>query len=250
MADIPCLYPAPLPQVALGLTDAFSASGALLQEMFAAAGDGAATGLALAQIGQPSVDAGSTDRAAGHGALEHGQAANAAPLFWVQEKRAIREMGRVFAHGLPPALRRPVLQVAANSAKDVLWAMEEGLKCPSFGAVIGEIHGNPRALDFTASRRLAVASERYGVPAFLLRSAGRPELSGARRRWRIESRPSLPHPHDGKAPGAPAWSLDLFRARDMRPGRWEVSYDRAAHRLDLVPAAGDGTLAQGASRYG
>jgi protein ImuA len=57
--------------------------------------------------------------------------------------------------------------------------MEEGLKCAALSAVVGEIWGNPKALDFTATRRLAVAAERGGVPALLLLFGAAPNLSGA-----------------------------------------------------------------------
>src|SRR5690554_2448570 len=73
-------------------------------------------------------------------------------LLWVQEERAIKQQGRPFIHGLPPSLRHSIIHVTAASAKDALWAMEEGLRCPSLMGVIGEITGDPAALDFTASR--------------------------------------------------------------------------------------------------
>ncbi|WP_299322929.1 hypothetical protein [Parasphingopyxis sp.] len=151
---------------------------------------------------------------------------------------------------MPVSLGTEPIHVTARNAKDALWAMEEGLKCPSLSAVIGEIYGDPRALDFTATRRLAVAAERYGVPAFLVRVGGQADLSGARRRWRVKSQPSVPHPYNPKAPGTPVWSLDLFRARDMRPGQWDAVYDAAAHHLDLVSPICDGAVADGARRYG
>ena len=66
-----------------------------------------------------------------------------------------------------------------------------GAKMLRLSAVIGEFWGDPRALDFTATRRLAVASERSGVAAFLIRLGGHANLSGARMRWRIASAPSL-----------------------------------------------------------
>ncbi|MHA6317711.1 ImuA family protein [Altererythrobacter sp. CAU 1778] len=196
------------------------------------AGDGAATGFALSQIA-----AGQAMRGAGQ--------QNATAL-WVQDRRVLKDAGRPYPHGLPELGRTGLLHLVARDAGEALCAMEEGLHCPSLAAVIGELHGDPRALDFTATRRLAVAAERYGVPVFLLRCGGHADLSGARRRWRVASRPSPAHPHDPEAPGAPTWSLELFRARDMRPGTWEASYDRAAHRLDLVSPAGDGTLAPAA----
>jgi protein ImuA len=172
------------------------------------------------------------------------------PVLWVQDRQSISETGRPFLHGLPAATRHNFIHVAAGNARQTLWAMGEGLKCPSLTAVIGEIYGDPRVLDFTATKRLTMAAERYAVPAFLIRRGGSADLSSARRRWRIASRPSLAHRHDRKAPGLPVWSLDLFRARDMRPGQWDAAYDGATHRLDLVPGTGDESLDQGARQYG
>lgn len=207
-----------------------------LQEIFVAPDDAAAIGLTLAQ-------------------LEQGKhASQAGPLLWIQEKKAIREAGRTFLHGLHHfsniAMPSGIVHVAAKDGREALWAMAEGLKCPTLGAVIGEVHGDPRALDFTATRRLAVAAERYGVPAFLMRIQGSADLSGARRRWRVKSRPSLPHPHNSKAPGVPVWSLDLFRARDTQPRLWEVAYDGAAYSVDLVSAIGDRALDEGQRKAG
>ncbi len=205
------------------LADSIAQAVPQLVEIFAEDGSGAATGFCLA----------------------HCQGGNG-PTLWVQDRRAIGALGRPYPLGLPGALGRELVHVAARDGREALWAMGEGVKCPALGAVIGEIHGDPRALDFTATRRLAVAAERYGVPVLLVRIAGHADLSGARRRWRIASRPSLSHRFDARAPGRPVWSLDLFRARDRRPGQWQAAYDRTAHRLDLAAAAGDGALAQGA----
>jgi hypothetical protein len=72
------------------------------------------------------------------------------PLLWVQERMAILESGRVHPPGLAT---QNLVHVEARDAKDALWAMEEGLRCPALSCVIGEIWGDPRALDFTATRR-------------------------------------------------------------------------------------------------
>jgi protein ImuA len=157
---------------------------------------------------------------------------------------AILEAGRLY----PPGLGCPdILHVEARDARSALWAMEEGLRCAALGAVIGELWGDPRSLDFTATRRLAVAAERSGVPAWLVRLAGAANLSGARMRWRVASAPSLAHPFDPRAPGAAAWDAELFRARGQPPGRWTIAYDRQAGDADpfrLVAAPGDRALAQ------
>jgi protein ImuA len=154
------------------------------------------------------------------------------PLLWVQERMAILESGRVHPPGLP---KQDLIHVEARDARDALWAMEEGLRCAALSAVIGEIWGDPRTLDFTATRRLAVASERSGVAAFLIRLGGHANLSGARMRWRIASAPSLANELDSKAPGTPVWDTELFRARGMPPGRWSIAHEADAFHLVAAP---------------
>jgi len=161
------------------------------------------------------------------------------PLLWVQDRMAILENGRVHPPGLPA---QDLIHVEARDAPDALWAMEEGLRCSGLSAVVGEIWGDPKALDFTATRRLAVASERSGVAAFLIRLGGHANLSGARMRWRIASAPSLANDLDPKAPGLPAWDAELFRARGMPPGRWSIAHE--ADRFHLVAASGDRALGE------
>jgi len=164
----------------------------------------------------------------------------AKPVLWVQERMAILESGRVH----PPGLRtQNLIHVEARDAKDALWAMEEGLRCSCLSAVIGELWGNPRALDFTATRRLAIASERFGVAAFLIRLGGHANLSGARMRWRIASAPSLANDLDPRAPGLPAWDAELFRARGAPPGKWTLAHEK--DRFHLVAQAGGRAVGEG-----
>ena len=157
------------------------------------------------------------------------------PLLWIQERMAILESGRVHPPGLPTG---GLIHVEARDAREALWAMEEGLRCAGLSAVIGELWGDPAALDFTATRRLAVAAERSGVPCWLVRLAGTANLSGARMRWRVASAPSLDNALDARAPGASAWDAELFRARGTAPGRWRVAHEAGtAHRFALVAQA-------------
>jgi len=167
----------------------------------------------------------------------------ARPLLWVQERMAILEGGRVHPAGHGAI---EIIHVEARDAREALWAMEEGLRCPALSAVVGEIWGDPAVLDFTATRRLAVAAERRQVPCWLVRLNGTANLSGARMRWRIASLQSLPGAFDFKAPGAPAWDAELFRARGHAPGRWSVVHEAGGfHRL---AEPGHRTLAQGERR--
>ncbi|MEP6983216.1 MAG: hypothetical protein ABI853_06180 [Sphingomicrobium sp.] len=167
------------------------------------------------------------------------QVATGKPLLWVQDRMAILESGRVHPPGLPS---QDLVHVEARDARDALWAMEEGVRCSCLAAVIGEIWGDPRALDFTATRRLAVASERSGTPCWLVRLGGTANLSGARMRWRIASAPSLANALDPRAPGAPTWDAELFRARGSPTGRWSVT--READRFHLVAEPRDRALGE------
>jgi protein ImuA len=186
-----------------------------LCEVFAATpADGAATGFVLAQL------------------------APRGPIIWVQDRLSLREGGRPYAAGLASLLGRPVelLHLRVGRPVDVLWAMEEALGCPSLAAVVGEVWGDPPALDFTATKRLALRAERGGVQAWLLRRAARADLSAARERWRLSALPSPPAPDDLRAPGDPLWQATLLRARGRMPADWVARAERG--RIALAhPAA-------------
>jgi protein ImuA len=185
---------------------------ALHSEIFAAsteaAGPACALALALDDL-----------RHAGGGQVEE------KPFMWVQDAASIRLTGRPCRAGLPRALRHRVIHVAAACVEDALFALEEGMRCRDLAFVVGELTGNPRAVDFTASRRFTLAAERHGVPLFLVRHDAARELSSARMRWQVRSAASARPLWDMDAPGTPAWHAELFRARAHTPGEWILSDD-------------------------
>ncbi|MEP2736683.1 MAG: hypothetical protein ABJP34_10330 [Erythrobacter sp.] len=141
-------------------------------------------------------------------------------ILWVQTADAIKRGGRPYIHGLPPELSRRLIHVAAENAQDALFALEEGVRCRDFAFVIGEVRGNPRALDFTASRRLTLTAQSHGSRLYLIRLDARPDLSSARMRWNAASAPSQRSRWNADAPGVPSWKAELFRARSHPPGNW------------------------------
>ena len=143
---------------------------ALHSELFASSreGGGAAAALAFALD-----DIRHVPRAEGS------EARDRRSVLWVQTREAARRVGRPYRAGLPHALQGRVIHVLAEKAEDALFALEEGLRCRDFAFVLGEIAGNPGALDFTASRRLTLAGERHGVPLFLVRLDAARDLSSA-----------------------------------------------------------------------
>jgi protein ImuA len=146
---------------------------------------------------------------------------------------------------VPALAGRSIIRAKARTALDVLWSLEEGLQSKSLSMVIGEVWGDPHVVDFTATKRLALRAEANRIPCWLIRRAARPNLSAARNRWRISSLPSLPHPHDPQAPGAPRWRAELFRSRQMPPGTWVAHYDPAADRIHFDAPFRDGAAAEG-----
>ena len=199
--------------------------------------------------------------AAAHMALaSHGLSVS--PLVLVQEAGASREQGAIHARGLARLGIDParVIRVRAARPRDALWAMEEAVKAGI--GVIGEIAGAPRVLDFTATRRLSLFAEAGGVRCVLVRigaGASTAGPSGAPWRWCVTPSPSLPDPHDARAPGRARWSLELLRARTRPPGQWLVEAESepvgderfgAAHRLRVVPPLADGDLETGEEAAG
>lgn len=224
-----------------------SGAGAMHSEIFAPADEagGAACALALA------LDLLRAAERAEQASATRGVFLAARPLLWVQDAASIRKTGRPYYPGLPPPLRGRVIHVAVKDAADALFALEEGMRCRNLACVIGEIAGNPRALDLTASRRLGLAAEKHGVPLFLVRHDAARDISSARMRWQVRSATSPPPRWNAAAPKAGAgigsWHADLFRARAHAPGEWILHDDGHALIAERVPTAPDHGAVAGAA---
>jgi len=145
-------------------------------------------------------------------------------VLWCLQNQAM-DAGDLYPPGLSRLGLEParLLAVRTTHDADVLWVMEEALRCPALGAVVGEV----RTADLTVSRRLQLAAEASGVTALLLRpSSGVLGPSAATTRWRLAAGPS--HPRGWAAgldePGAVCWQATLFRCRGGAPGNWLMEW--------------------------
>jgi protein ImuA len=187
-------------------------------------------------------------------------------VLWAAPWRDLYAPG-LAAFGVDPG--RLILVCAAREA-EVLWALEEGLRCADLAAVVGEADG----LDRTAGRRLQLAAESAGRPALVLRRGLRPRgsarhaggaassrlPSGALSRWRIAPAPSARvvcpagQALDGRAaarlPGQARWAVELLRCRGAAPGHWDLEWDDATGGFALAAPVRDRALAAPAEAGG
>jgi protein ImuA len=150
---------------------------------------------------------------------------NGGITFWISSSRTL----------FPPALKsfgiapEKIIFIDLQKEKDILWVMEEALKCDSLAAVVGEIH----QLSFTASRRLQLAVEQSQVTGFILRPGLRnPGTSACISRWKITCLPGM---LAGDMPGVgfPRWNVELLKIRNGKPGAWHIEW--AAGRFRHIP---------------
>jgi protein ImuA len=158
-------------------------------------------------------------------------------IAWIAEDMTLMESGALCGLGLEAIglLPERLLTVAAARAHDLLWAMEEALRCRSVGAVIGEWrHG---AIDPVAVRRLSLAAADSGTLAMLLRAAPANDASTAATRWIVGAAPSLPSPGGGGEENLPRFTAHLIRNRRGPTGSWILQWSETDERFLLVPHA-------------
>ncbi|MEZ5017280.1 MAG: Error-prone repair protein ImuA [Flavipsychrobacter sp.] len=135
---------------------------------------------------------------------------------WVSTRRTL----------YPPSLKQygldasRVICVDLSRQKDVLWAVEEALKCQSLSLVIGELSD----MNFNDSRRLQLAVEQSNVTGLLHRYNPRSENTLATvARWKITS---LPSHNDTTVPGMgfSQWHVQLSKVRNGKPNSWDVQW--------------------------
>lgn len=161
--------------------------------------------------------------------------APARPVLWCVQRPDLHPPGLALA-GL---VAERLLLARAPNERELLWAMEEGLRSRVLAAVVGAVE----TLSITASRRLQLAAEASGVTGFVLHRGGRTaSASAAVTRWRVVAMPSAPIAGEPGI-GRPRWRLELLRCRGGMPAAWEVEAGDAgdAHQ-QLDGAAGYGAL--------
>jgi len=151
-------------------------------------------------------------------------------VLWISSSRKL----------FPPALKtfgidpERFIFIDLQKEKDVLWAMDEALKCSALSAVVGEM----REISFTNSRRLQLAVEQSQVTGFILHNKHRnPNATACVSRWKITP---LPGDRLGELPGIsfPKWRVELLRIRNGKPGAWDIQWMKGKFTTVYKPELG------------
>lgn len=113
-----------------------------------------------------------------------------------------------------------IIFVSMTREWEVLWAVEEALKCKGIAIVVAEL----QEMDFVQSRRLQLAVEKSRATGLILRN--NPRRIGATAcvaRWQVTSLPSV---MDEGMPGVgtPRWQVTLLKVRNGSTGTWQLGW--------------------------
>lgn len=149
-----------------------------------------------------------------------------APSVWISTSKNI----------FPPALRQfkidphKIIFIQAQKPKEILWIIEEALKCDAITAVVGEVG----EISFIESRRLQLATEQSKVTGFLMRNNPKNLSTACVTRWRVKP---LATQKETIVPGlgVPRWHVELLKVRNGKPGAWQMEWRKG--KLELVHKA-------------
>lgn len=185
----------------------------------------------IAAAGEPHLPT-----AAGFAAAVAGFAATSPQqcFVWIAEDMALAESGALYGPGLDTFGLAPerLVTAAATHRCDLLWAMEEALRCRSVAAVIGEVRGG--TIDGVAVRRLSLAAAESGALALLLRAAPADDASTAATRWIIGAAPSTPNTY---GLGGLCLTAQLVRNRRGPAASWIIEWSESDGRFILATHA-------------
>ena len=154
-------------------------------------------------------------------------------LLWITEDMARAENGAPHGAGLDAFGLAPerLVTVSVTHRRDLLWGMEEALRCRAVGVVIGEMRAGK--IDAIAVRRLSLAAAESGALALLLRAAPPADSSTAATRWIVGAAASaIAH-----GPGAPRFAAHLVRNRRGPIGSWILEWSDSDERFILATHA-------------
>ena len=139
---------------------------------------------------------------------------NGGVCLWISSCRTLFPPA-LYSFGILPD---KIIFIDLQKERDLLWGMEEALKCNGLAAVVGEL----KELSFTASRRLQLAVEQSRVTGFVLRAKADTTTSCVTK-WKITSLPGKLN-DDMPGIGFPRWNIQLLKVRNGKQGSWQMEW--------------------------
>jgi protein ImuA len=153
-------------------------------------------------------------------------------VLWIQQDD-VSGNGELYGPGLDliglPAKRVFLLRVPR--IRDVLWAMEESLKCRASVTAIAEI-ADSFSIDLRVTRRLALAARESGGMGLLFHHKPTLVPSPAATRWEIASARGASDRFGGLGPAA--FSLSLLKNRRGPCARWAIVWNHHERRFSTA----------------
>ncbi|MGF1925532.1 MAG: ImuA family protein [Bacteroidia bacterium] len=127
----------------------------------------------------------------------------------------------------PPSLQafgvdpQQIIFIDLYYEKEILWTMEEALKCEGVACVIAELPD----IDFAQSRRLQLATEQSRVTGIVLRKEPKRSLSATACTVRWQVKP-LPTATQQGIPGVgnPRWEVNLLKVKNGQTGKFLIEW--------------------------
>jgi protein ImuA len=142
---------------------------------------------------------------------------NGSSCVWISRNRKL----------FPPSMEtfgtdaQQIIFIDLYYTKEILWVMEEALKCEGLACVIAELSD----LDFAQSRRLQLATEKSHVTGFILRKEPKFSLSATACTARWQIRPQPTELLDGlPGVGNPRWEVNLLKVKNGEGGKFVIEW--------------------------
>ena len=155
-------------------------------------------------------------------------------ILWIATDYGMSEGGGPYGPGLDlfGLASAHLLMLRVAKPVDVLWAMEEALRCRALACVIAELTGEGEVADLTATRRLTLAA-REGLSAqtsglgLLIRHKPTAMPSAAATRWEIAAALSEPDALARRSGGLGRARFDLSLRKNRRgpAGCWIIEWN-------------------------
>jgi len=142
---------------------------------------------------------------------------NGSSCLWISRNRKLFPPS-MQAFGVDP---QQVIFIDLHYEKEILWTMEEALKCEGLACVIAELPD----IDFAQSRRLQLATEKSRVTGILLRKDPKRSLSATACTVRWQVKP-LPTALNEGLPGVgnPRWGVNLLKVKNGHTGNFLIEW--------------------------